>query len=100
MPPEGSVSSGATAETSVASDGLLPVLPPCEFARLGRTRLKQLLWAEWLQKASSPAAILALAELPLVPVYCRQDLYVVSERVDFEPRLDGKLVVAEMKLVP
>jgi peptide/nickel transport system substrate-binding protein len=34
----------------------------------------------------------------LVPVTCRHDLYAVSRRVRFEPRLDGKLVAAEMGL--
>jgi peptide/nickel transport system substrate-binding protein len=41
---------------------------------------------------------LAMAELPIVPLYNGQDLYAVSRRLRLEPRLDGKLVLAEMSL--
>jgi peptide/nickel transport system substrate-binding protein len=42
---------------------------------------------------------LALDEVPLVPLYHRASLYAVSKRVRWEPRLDGKLLAAEMTLV-
>jgi len=40
----------------------------------------------------------AIEELPLVPLFTRTYLYGVSERLRWEPRLDGKLLVAEMSL--
>lgn len=40
---------------------------------------------------------LVLDEMPLVPLYHRANLYGVSERVSWSPRLDGKLLAAEMK---
>jgi peptide/nickel transport system substrate-binding protein len=40
----------------------------------------------------------AQEDLPLVPVYGRHDLYGVSSRIAFEPRLDGKLVLSEMRV--
>ena len=39
---------------------------------------------------------LALQEMPLVPLYSRQDVYAVSHRVRWRPRLDGSLRAAEM----
>jgi peptide/nickel transport system substrate-binding protein len=41
---------------------------------------------------------LALDELPIVPLYHRANLFGVSPRVEWRPRLDGKLLAAEMKL--
>jgi len=40
----------------------------------------------------------AMDEMPLVPLYTRNNLYGVSQGVQWEPRLDGKLLVAEMSL--
>lgn len=54
--------------------------------------------AEELLRRYQAIVNLAMVELPILPVYSRYDLYAVSERVAFEPRLDGKLVVAEMGL--
>ena len=41
---------------------------------------------------------MSLSELPIIPLYRRYDLYGVSERVRFHPRLDGKLLAAEIEL--
>ena len=41
---------------------------------------------------------IAIAEAPIIPLYRRYDLYGVSKRVRFHPRLDGKLLAAEMQL--
>lgn len=43
---------------------------------------------------------LLLEEMPLVPLYHRVNLFGVSERVRWEPRLDGKLLAAEVSIVP
>jgi peptide/nickel transport system substrate-binding protein len=40
----------------------------------------------------------AMDEMPLVPLYHRLNLYGVSRRVRWEPRLDGKMLAAEMVL--
>ncbi len=40
----------------------------------------------------------ATDEMPLVPLYHRLNLYGVSRRVRWEPRLDGKMLAAEMSL--
>lgn len=40
----------------------------------------------------------AMEEMPLVPLYTRFNVYGVSERVEWEPRLDGRLLAAEMSL--
>jgi peptide/nickel transport system substrate-binding protein len=40
----------------------------------------------------------ALEEMPLVPLVVRFDLYAVSTRVAWQPRLDGRLLAAEMTL--
>lgn len=42
----------------------------------------------------------AMDEMPLIPLYARSNLYGVSERVTWEPRLDGALLAAEMSLTP
>ncbi len=39
-------------------------------------------------------------QLPLVPLYRAFDLYAVAARVRFTPRLDGRLLVAEMAVEP
>lgn len=39
---------------------------------------------------------LAMEEMPLVPLYHKLNLYGVAERVRWQPRLDGKLLAAEM----
>jgi peptide/nickel transport system substrate-binding protein len=39
---------------------------------------------------------LAAADLPVIPLYAAQDVYGVREAVDWQPRADGKLLVAEM----
>jgi peptide/nickel transport system substrate-binding protein len=41
---------------------------------------------------------IAISELPIIPLYRRYDLYAVSDRLRFNPRLDGKLLPAEMEL--
>jgi peptide/nickel transport system substrate-binding protein len=41
---------------------------------------------------------LAMEEMPLVPLYHRLNVYGVSQRVRWEPRLDGRILVAEMSL--
>jgi peptide/nickel transport system substrate-binding protein len=41
---------------------------------------------------------LVMSEFPIIPLYRRYDLYGVSERVRFRPRLDGKLLAAEMQM--
>lgn len=41
---------------------------------------------------------LVLDEMPMVPLYHRANLFGVSNRVEWHPRLDGKLLAAEMKL--
>jgi peptide/nickel transport system substrate-binding protein len=38
----------------------------------------------------------AAAEMPLVPLFTRDDLYAVSPRVRFQPRLDSRLLAVEM----
>lgn len=38
----------------------------------------------------------AMERMPLVPLYDRYNLYAASESVKWEPRLDGKLLAAEM----
>ncbi len=43
---------------------------------------------------------LALDEAPIIPLYQHYDLYAVSGRAVFEPRLDGKLLAREMRLTP
>lgn len=43
---------------------------------------------------------LALEEMPLVPLFIRTSLYAASNRVRWEPRLDGNLLAAEMSLAP
>jgi len=40
---------------------------------------------------------LAADDVPIVPLYDRYDAYAVAEGVEFEPRLDGKLVASEMR---
>jgi ABC-type transport system substrate-binding protein len=42
---------------------------------------------------------IAIKELPIIPLYRRYDFYGTSQRVRFNPRLDGKLLAAEMELV-
>jgi len=42
----------------------------------------------------------AADEMPLVPLYHRLNLYGVSRRVRWEPRLDGKMLATEMVLEP
>jgi ABC-type transport system substrate-binding protein len=42
---------------------------------------------------------IAIRETPIIPLYRRYDLYGVSERVRFHPRLDGKLLAVEMQLI-
>jgi peptide/nickel transport system substrate-binding protein len=39
----------------------------------------------------------ALTEMPLVPLYTREYLFGVAEAVQWEPRLDGRLLAAEMR---
>lgn len=39
---------------------------------------------------------LVLEEMPLIPLYHRQNLFGIAKRVRWEPRLDGKLLAAEM----
>jgi peptide/nickel transport system substrate-binding protein len=39
---------------------------------------------------------LATQELPVIPLYTRSALYAVSDRIRWRPRLDGKLLAAEM----
>jgi peptide/nickel transport system substrate-binding protein len=39
----------------------------------------------------------ALQEMPIVPVYHRLNLYGVADRVRWEPRLDGRMLAAEMR---
>ncbi len=41
-----------------------------------------------------------LDEMPLVPLYDRANLYGVADGVEWQPRLDGKLLAAEMKRRP
>jgi peptide/nickel transport system substrate-binding protein len=41
---------------------------------------------------------IALDDVPIVPLYHRYNLYGVSERVRWQPRLDGRLLAAEMSL--
>ncbi len=41
---------------------------------------------------------LLLHEMPVVPLYHRVNLFGVSERVRWEPRLDGKILAAEVRL--
>ena len=43
---------------------------------------------------------LAMEEMPIVPLHHRDNLYAVSERVEWQPRLDGKLLAVEMRLKP
>ena len=43
---------------------------------------------------------LVLREMPVVPLYSRYNLYGVSDRVRWEPRLDGKVLAAEIALAP
>lgn len=43
---------------------------------------------------------LVLDEMPLVPLYHRFNIYAVSDRVRWEPRLDGKLLAFEMSFGP
>lgn len=38
----------------------------------------------------------AMEEMPLVPLLVRDDLYAVSSRIRWEPRLDGRVLAAEM----
>ncbi len=40
----------------------------------------------------------ALVEMPIVPLYTRDYLFGVSQRVQWQPRLDGRLLVSEMRL--
>ena len=42
----------------------------------------------------------AAAETPLVPLFTRDDLYAVSPRLRFQPRLDSRLLAVEMALSP
>ena len=42
---------------------------------------------------------LALEDMPLVPLYARQDIYAVSEQVRWQPRLDGSLHAVEMSWI-
>ena len=39
---------------------------------------------------------LALEEMPLVPLYARQDIYAVSDRVSWRSRVDGNVHVADV----
>lgn len=41
-----------------------------------------------------------MEQMPLVPLYNRSNLYAVSTRVKWEPRLDGVLRVSEMSIAP
>lgn len=41
---------------------------------------------------------LALEEMPLVPLFHRHNLYGVSDRVQWEPRLDGELLAVEISV--
>lgn len=41
----------------------------------------------------------AMETMPVVPLYHRFDLYGISNRVRWEPRLDGKLLAAEMSWI-
>jgi peptide/nickel transport system substrate-binding protein len=43
---------------------------------------------------------LAAADLPLLPLYSLHEVYVVSDALAFEPRLDGEIRVSEMSLRP
>lgn len=40
----------------------------------------------------------SLEEMPMVPLYTRENLYAVSHSVSWTPRLDGRLLAAEMSL--
>jgi hypothetical protein len=40
---------------------------------------------------------LAAADLPVIPLYAAQDVYGVRDAVAWQPRADGKLLVAEMR---
>ncbi len=42
---------------------------------------------------------LALEDMPLVPLFARQDIYAVSEHVRWQPRLDGSLHAVEMSWI-
>jgi peptide/nickel transport system substrate-binding protein len=54
---------------------------------------------EAARKGYEAAVRLALQELPLIPLYQNYDLYAASSRVAFEPRIDGKLVARDMRLL-
>jgi peptide/nickel transport system substrate-binding protein len=38
----------------------------------------------------------ALEEMPLVPIYTRDNMYAVSRDLSWKPRLDGRMLAAEM----
>jgi ABC-type oligopeptide transport system substrate-binding subunit len=49
-----------------------------------------------LQRYEKVAA-LAIGDMAVVPLFTRANVYGVSTRLAFEPRLDGKLLAVEMK---
>jgi len=58
---------------------------------------RQRIFSGTKREVQSASLAQALAEeMPLVPLVSREDLYAVSERVRFDPRLDGNLRAAEM----
>lgn len=42
-------------------------------------------------------ARVALEKMPLVPLFVRVDLYAVAGKVEWQPRMDGRLLAAEMR---
>jgi ABC-type oligopeptide transport system substrate-binding subunit len=54
---------------------------------------------EQVRERYEAAFRLALKELPLIPLYQNYDLYAASSRVSFDPRIDGKLVAWDMRLL-
>jgi len=45
-------------------------------------------------------AVLAAREMPLVPLFRPEDLYAAADGVGFSPRLDGRVLVADVRLEP
>lgn len=41
---------------------------------------------------------IALADLPLVPLYVQEDRYVLTSDVAWEPRADGEIWLPEVRL--
>jgi peptide/nickel transport system substrate-binding protein len=48
------------------------------------------------RSALQACAEVVLADLPVIPIYGAQDVYGVRETVNWQPRADGKLLIAEM----